>query len=459
MLVPRMFEMNENPTPIPRGRNLWELELLISGALIFGLFQSLSTIDSAMWGVEPHLDRESFLLAFLFYYYFKLIVYTLTTTFLIHIASRAYWVGLLGLNRVFPGGVHWKGVRTSRTSKAFQKSRLPKLSDLTKQADRFCSLIFSFAFLIIFMFGVSLAYVALIGGGGLLVRTLLLPELSMGAVLGVALVAMTLPAVMTPLIARLSDRFPRSRFLKKLARTLMGLMSRLYLLRMTGAISYTFLSRVKRGLIYPVFLLSFFFSVGLFVVKDGLMRDGRIPFDDYLISAPDRSEFRIRPQHYLDQRSELHLLRTPYIQSDIVEGAYVKLFLPYSPRHHNDAVKELCPEGDQALPAGGQDPEREREAARQAVVCLAKLYRVELDEEPLSPDLDLSNDSGTGQLGLLAYLPTSGLSAGRHILHITRLWAPEELKTQREEATEEGDPLPVEVVGREYWIPFWVGGN
>ena len=47
-----------------------------------------------------------------------------------------------------------------------------------------------------------------------------------------------------------------------------------------------------------------------------------------------------------------HTLSLPSILSDVIEGPYLKLFLPYSPDRHNNAIAKSCPELE-PLQAGG----------------------------------------------------------------------------------------------------------
>ena len=48
------------------------------------------------------------------YQYVKLILYTLISCFILHLCTRAYWVGLIGLETVFPHGVRWEDTPTGR---------------------------------------------------------------------------------------------------------------------------------------------------------------------------------------------------------------------------------------------------------------------------------------------------------------------------------------------------------
>ena len=86
----------------------WELELLISGAVVFSLLQVPGVVDGLFAHVQVHLAERAHFGAFMLYTYVKLILYTLISCFILHLGTRAYWVGLIGLETVFPHGVRWE---------------------------------------------------------------------------------------------------------------------------------------------------------------------------------------------------------------------------------------------------------------------------------------------------------------------------------------------------------------
>jgi hypothetical protein len=86
----------------------WEPELLISGAVIFALFQLPSAIDAMYERASPHMTRTSGIALLFGYWYGKAIVYALIGSFIVHLVSRDYWVGLVGLNSVYPHGARWE---------------------------------------------------------------------------------------------------------------------------------------------------------------------------------------------------------------------------------------------------------------------------------------------------------------------------------------------------------------
>ena len=128
----------------------WEAELLISTVAIFGTLQLFKVID---WGTNFVIDTlptSQYIIGYGIVFTGLLAVSILTTMFIIHFLLRAYWVGLVGLNSVFPDD----SIADSAYSEIFRKkmlSVLPKLEETIKDVDQLSSVIFSAAFLMLFI--------------------------------------------------------------------------------------------------------------------------------------------------------------------------------------------------------------------------------------------------------------------------------------------------------------------
>ncbi|MTI29754.1 hypothetical protein, partial [Xanthovirga aplysinae] len=131
----------------------WEAELLASTISIFGTFKMFNLIN---WSTNMFIDLlnpSQYLIAFFIVYFGLLAISVLISMFVIHFFLRAYWIGLVGLDSVFPD--------YSITDSAYPKiytekmlSILPKLKDSIQKVDELCSVIFSaaFTFLLIYMY-------------------------------------------------------------------------------------------------------------------------------------------------------------------------------------------------------------------------------------------------------------------------------------------------------------------
>ena len=85
-----IFQVPKDTTPT------WEVELLLSGALVFSMTQVPGLLDDAIYALRPRLTGSLNFGAFMLYFYLKITSYALIATFALHLFQRAIWVAGLG---------------------------------------------------------------------------------------------------------------------------------------------------------------------------------------------------------------------------------------------------------------------------------------------------------------------------------------------------------------------------
>src|SRR6185503_13667953 len=148
---------------VPDTSPTWELELLISGAVLFALFQIPGAIDNFFGRLEPHATATASTVVFFVGLYVRAMVFALTAAFVVHLVSRAYWVGLVGLHSVFPRGVRWEEMKIGPVTERLYRERLSSLPRIIARTDNFCSVIFSFAFLLVLLFAFTVVFSGVFG--------------------------------------------------------------------------------------------------------------------------------------------------------------------------------------------------------------------------------------------------------------------------------------------------------
>ncbi len=134
----------------------WEVELLISAASVFTLVQLPGWLDVEFLRLQIRLhDHYLNALAFPLFLYVKAAVVCLAATFLIHLCLRAYWVGLIGLDSVFPGGPNIEHLNQGPHYKAHlgRHYRADSAADIERADNRST---------VVFGFGVGLALIMVI---------------------------------------------------------------------------------------------------------------------------------------------------------------------------------------------------------------------------------------------------------------------------------------------------------
>jgi hypothetical protein len=137
----------------------WQAEILISGGAFIGIIGLLNNVDflPSILEYSTKLDR-------VFAEYSGIMVLIplllLAEGFLLHLVLRGYWIGLIGMNYVFPKGIDRQKLafRGSFSTMIKVSSNTPYLIRL----DKFCSLVFAYTFFIIFSFAGFLIFLGLL---------------------------------------------------------------------------------------------------------------------------------------------------------------------------------------------------------------------------------------------------------------------------------------------------------
>ena len=133
-------------------RQSWEPELLISGAAAYaslslpGLFKSAFVAYRMDFMVGS--SKIDLLFPTLIYAVFASIGQILILTFFLHFAMRAFWVGMVGLLSVYPQGIRFSEIKyVSDYGKTFLKKKLTTVDEFVIRLDKWCSILFSVAFI------------------------------------------------------------------------------------------------------------------------------------------------------------------------------------------------------------------------------------------------------------------------------------------------------------------------
>src|SRR4051794_24559506 len=80
----------------------WEMELLISGATVFGLMQLPARLDAIFYDLFNRGSEQVASLLMPLWIYAKVALLTLIGTFVLHLVLRGLWVAMVGLDSVYP---------------------------------------------------------------------------------------------------------------------------------------------------------------------------------------------------------------------------------------------------------------------------------------------------------------------------------------------------------------------
>jgi hypothetical protein len=411
-------------TPHEPASRPWEQELLISGALVFSMLQLPAQLDGWIHAMDPRVGMSGYLVVFFVWYYLKAAVYALAGGFSLHLAVRGYWVGVIGLEAVFPHGIRWDKATSGPILRPVYERRTPSLQTMIDRADRFASLIFVGAFTLALMLMWSLVLGGFFVGLSWAVASAFFTPSATTTIMPVLVLVFMGPGMLATLLdRRLGKRLDPGGRAAEWIRRVGGLYAGIQKAALFMPLMMTIATnlRGRRGARAAMWI-----GVGglaLFLTRD-ILGDA-VHADGFQWLPDDPGALAVPSGGYADRRGDgPEFASVPFIQSDIVRDPYVRLFIPYRPRRHNDLIPRRCPGVRAAVPAAGafSQARPEGDRAGQAVLrCLAQLQPVTLDGRSISPGFRFATDPQTGVRGIMAYISVDGLAKGGHVLSIASL--------------------------------------
>jgi hypothetical protein len=410
-----------------------ELELIISGISLLALIALPSWLFDHWIRIALHLDGERLAVVSMAFPLAIGLSYSLAGAFLMHLAVRAYWVGLIGLKAVFPNGIRWQSLRSlGPITRQDYQYRVVDLESSIDTADRAASIIFAM---------ISLVTLSVIWVGTVLVGIILLgmlagylfglPEGSVDSIvtaLAIGYGAIPLSAIVLDrgaALLRKPDAQP-SALLQRVVRLLLAVQSILVPQRLVLPVQLTLESNLPR-LTFSIAFMVIISSTVLIGISQPRLARQFAPFGDYEYLDDASVASGLRSASYENLRVETdRQLHVPMIPADLIADSYLRVFLPYVPNRDNQVVREQC---------SGATTSKHRQQ------CLAKLWSIDLDGARVETSGFIPAERrDMGLRGIQGYLSLQGLSPGAHQLTVT--WGPGSPKTGKNASTL-------------YHIPFW----
>jgi hypothetical protein len=395
--------------PLPaRTTPTWEMELLVSGGTAFGLLQLPSLLDRAFFLAMNAASVEIAELVKLLYIYTKIALVTLLLTFILHLCLRGYWVALVGMDSVYPGGVRWGKLRLGPVARRASEAGARPMPVEIEVADNRATRVFGLGFALAMLMLVPAALMLVGIGMAMFARPLpggLGPQFAIAA----ALLLLLGPWVLASALDGKGDRGrdPASRLGRAMS-SVFRFYGRIGLdgrgnLPLALFMTHEGLWRTARAGLVVMLVV-----VAVIVAPVLSVNDSRW-FSDRTL--PEATMAQALPEFYADAGVSRHVaVPHPWIATRIVRDDYLAVFIPYLPRRHVPAMRKACPDVSAGAATGTP--------VAGARTCLARVIDLRVDGVPADVAFEESADPQTGQRGFLAMVPVRGLAPGRHELSL-----------------------------------------
>lgn len=431
----------------------WEPELLISGLAIYATVQLPDVFESALYYYQYNLQTSD---GFIDLGLPSVIIASSVTAikllnyaFILHFIIRAFWVGLIGLNSVFPKGIQYDKLQYSDLYKKEMAKRIGQSGDFLKGADRLASVIFSVAFTVVLLL-FAIGFVYSIFFVLMNISKVILPEdvydIYSKILYGVLITFFLLGALLTPIL-----NMERFRSKEKFARLHLKITWYLsvaifpFVLRPLQYLMLNFLSNIPLKKFYLFAGVFFVFFMGMNL--NNILKYGGVNFFNPRSYYSEFSNTGVLNQNFYESSFDDFQIKSPLIDDPIQKaGSYLPIFIPY-PKKLDLKLEVFC---NFEAPADTLYRfERRNLANEMRLECMNGFYSFSVNDSiALAGNLLFHSNRLTGQKGFAGnyYLPAS-LEQGQYVFNI------------RQAIVDESDAFR-DSIGRmkeyDFDIPFWI---
>ena len=415
----------------------WQLELLISGFAIFGLFSAREPIE--ILSREAQNNQETFTAITLMVVGVSMAI--LLFNLLLHVVLRGLWIGALGL-RYVSGDIDYDELNYSPRFTNYLRKKIVSFDKYIATLENYCSVIFAISFLLIFyVLAFTFTITAIALTANYIIDNDNLPNwVSKGV--GIPLVLLIIFGMFLTFIDFLTQGFlKKKKWLSKIYFPIYWIFSFITLSFLYRPLVYNFLDnkfgRRLSFILIPIYIVIL------------LITSLKYEKSNYIDASDNSNSFYANKRNYEDMLNEDgQFIKTAAIPSKVINDSYLKVFMVFS-----DGIEDrifsrnegLKPDKDiRGLTTGMEFSDsdlnfKERDSLkREYLKTFNNIYKVVIDSVEWHSEFILG-ESGTKEFGFETYLDIKELSKGKHILKIQR------------DSFNKKDTTIVSIVS----IPFW----
>jgi len=140
----------------------WQLELLISGLALYGVFESRSLLIDFQSYINLYTEDTFHDVLIMFYRVLWVGWRIFLINLLIHIVLRGLWIGAIGL-RYVSGDIDFEKLNYSNLFTTYLKKRIGSYDSFIEKLEKICSILFAYTFLLFLLFFSFILYFSFIG--------------------------------------------------------------------------------------------------------------------------------------------------------------------------------------------------------------------------------------------------------------------------------------------------------
>ena len=400
----------------------WQLELLVSGFTIFGLFYALEPVGNAF---KTALHDGDILKDVYQTVYTAILI--LIFNLIIHVILRSLWIGALGL-RYVSGEVEIDNLNYSERFTNYLNKKIGSFDNYIEKLEKLCSIIFAISFLLIFyVVAISLLLYLLnfIGSFHTDNASILLKML-----IYASYILIFVGVVLTFFDYITQGLLKKNKWIATLYFPFYWVFSYLTLSFLYRPLYYNLIDN-KFGRRVSFLLLPFYFSV-LFI--SGMYQEHSSFIS---LSTVSSNAIRANSRNYEDlvEKNDL-FISILAIQSKVITDSYIKVKIPLSNAIERDIMEfneSLTPYRDKrryrsSMSIGDWEDKPSLKINtdslhQEFIKTYEKIYSIKIDSMPYKPDFIIARENR--RLSFETYIGTNNLAEGKHILVYSRYKHPD----------------------------------
>ena len=395
----------------------WQLELIISGFAIFGLFTAFEPLREAAKVAQFKSQMYSTIILMISLISCAILIFNL----LLHVVLRGLWIGTLGL-RYVSGDIDYDSLNYSEKFTKYLKKKVGSFDKYIATLENYCSIIFAVSFLLIFyVLAVTFTIITIAIIGNLIIGNQDLAK-TPRLIIGITLMVFVVFGMIITFIDFLTQGWlKKKRWISKLYFPIYWVFSFITLSFLYRPLIYNFLDN-KFGKRLSFILLPVY--IGILVIVSLEYKTS-----NYIANSDHSSEQVGRVGNYLDLlNSKNDFIDEVAITSKVITTPYINVFMLFNNKIEDnvfDYNSKLKPEDDirglstDIVMFNNIEWSVKDSLKKEYIKTVNAIYSVRIDSTDFETEFILAENKFK-ELGFESYIGIKELEEGKHLFQVLR---------------------------------------
>ena len=395
----------------------WQLELIISGFAIFGLFSAIEPLKLQLYETNSTQQIYKFVVTLVAYASCNILLFNL----LFHVLLRGLWIGALGL-RYVSDDIDYDTLNYSKKFTNYLKKRVGSFDKYIATLENYCSVIFAISFLLIFyVIAFTFTIITIPVIANYIISNDNLPDGPRTFIGAILIIFICLGMLLTFIDLITQGILKKKQWISKIYFPFYWVFSIITLSFLYRPLLYNFLDnkfgkRLSFLLIPTYILITFIISL-------------EYQSSNYFKKDFSSTSYATSSENYLDQLNSHILIDDVAIQSKVITEPYLNVFVVYSETiedrifHYNESLE---PKDDRrglssdAIRINNSSVRRNMDSLRGAYLkTFNDIYSIKIDSVKVDSEFVFSQHKER-KMGFETYVSTKNLKEGKHQLRVIR---------------------------------------